>query len=403
MTWSPNQQVALAITPKVSAFLSFFGSTWILIQVVFDSSKRIDKKGNVLSRILFGMSLFEALESIWNFGSTWPIPRGTQGVFGAIGSTQTCTAQGFFLQLGLSVPMYNASLSIYYLLKIRYNVSDDVLRLRVEPYLHAVSIMFPLATCIACLALDLFNNANLWCWIAPYPLDCVGSGIKGNDDPCIRGNNAWKYRWGFYFVPLWLCIVTAVVNMALVYRYVRSKDERTLKYRRPQVRFREDAMVHYPVPDSESRSSAARRGSTLELMTGSSGVLSIPDATSSVLLTEIDSKGASATDGCDSDSVASQETRQSARSIVSSRVREWREQRIQRMNDLRRSQEVWQQAFWYTFAFLWTHLFSTVNRTLQLSIGHTFFPLLLLHSFFDPFQGKSSLFERLREGERDRK
>jgi hypothetical protein len=393
MTWSPNQQVALAITPKVSAFLSFIGSTWIVIQVMFDASKRIDQKGNVFSRILFGMSLFEAFESIWNFGSTWPIPRGTEGVFGASGTTQTCTAQGFFLQLGLAVPVYNASLSIYYLLKIKYNVSDDVLRLRVEPYLHAVSIVFPLATCITCLALDLFNNANLWCWIAPYPLDCAGSGIKGHDDPCIRGDNAWKYRWGFYFVPLWLCIVTVIVNMALVYRFVRSKDERTLKYRRPRVHFGEETTVHYAVQNNESRPSSARRGSNLELMAGSSGALSVPDMSSSMQLTDTDSKAVTATDACDSESVASQDTRQSARSVVSSRVREWREQRIKRMNDLRRSHEVWQQAFWYTFAFLWTHLFSTINRSLQLSIGHTFFPLLLLHSFFDPFQGKSSFYE----------
>ena len=35
-----------------------------------------------------------------------------------------------------------------------------------------------------------------------------------------------------------------------------------------------------------------------------------------------------------------------------------------------------------------TLLFSTVNRTLQLSpVGHTFYGLLVLHSFFDPLQG----------------
>jgi hypothetical protein len=410
MTWSPNQQIALAVTPKISAFLSFAGSSWIVVQVVCDSQKRIDKGSNVYSRLLFGMSLFEALESVWNFASTWPIPRGTEGVFGAIGSTQTCTAQGFFLQLGLAVPFYNTCLAIYYFLIIKYNVSDDNLRKNIEPYMHAIAVLFPLATCIVCLSLDLFNNANLWCWIAPLPLNCTGSGIVGNNEQCERGDHAWIFRWAFYFVPLWSCIVTVVVTMAIVYRFVRAKDEITLKYRRPRVQFGEDTMVRYSVPDVEpdqSNSTAARLDTNLamddepsEIMNAASRaqLYSIQSDERSIsgrsdvtpkLLSLRHSLGSRSEVSLTSESAVSEDTRRSIRSTVSARVREWKESRSQRVKDLRRSHEVWQQAFWYTFAFLWTHLFSTVNRTLQLTIGRTFFPLLLLHSFFDPFQGTS--------------
>jgi hypothetical protein len=42
--------------------------------------------------------------------------------------------------------------------------------------------------------LDLYNNADLWCWIAPYPLDCLDSWTYGGESNCERGDNAWIYR-----------------------------------------------------------------------------------------------------------------------------------------------------------------------------------------------------------------
>ena len=237
MTWSNNQQTVLTIIPKFSAFMSLLGSGWIILEVLFNKEKQARERNNVYSRLLLGMSTFELLESMWNFQSTWPIPKGTEGVFGASGNTQTCVAQGFFLQLGLAVPMYNAFLSIYYLLVIKYNISDVKLQNNVEPFMHVIAILLPLATCIACLVLDLFNNANLWCWIAPYPLNCKDSARYGAEGNCIRGDNAWIYRWAFYFGPLWSCIITAILTMIFVYKSVRAIDERTLKYRKPQVTF----------------------------------------------------------------------------------------------------------------------------------------------------------------------
>ena len=45
-------------------------------------------------------------------------------IWGAMGTTRTCEVQGFFLQLGLAIPMYNALLSIFFLLVIRYGVPE---------------------------------------------------------------------------------------------------------------------------------------------------------------------------------------------------------------------------------------------------------------------------------------
>jgi hypothetical protein len=316
--------------------------------------------------------------------------------------------------------MYNAFLSIYYLLVIKYNISDVKLQNNVEPFMHVIAILLPLATCIACLVLDLFNNANLWCWIAPYPLNCNDSARYGAEANCIRGDNAWIYRWAFYFGPLWSCIITAILTMIFVYKSVRAIDERTLKYRKPQVTFGGETtrVIESTTADPPSN---IRRESNLfvekdtppvqieidqQLLQGPPPHDEHDEHDDGKSLDEMDessckvSRTSLVRNDSKTDSLStekkSQETTQlasSAASIasgfsISTRVKHWNEARSQRIKDLRRSHDVFQQALWYLAAFLVTHLFSTINRSLQLSIGHTFFPLLVLHSFFDPFQGK---------------
>ena len=162
------------------------------------------------------------------FLSTWPIPAGTVGVYGASGTTATCTTQGFFLQLAIMAPLYNAALSLYYLLMIRYSWSEERLRkLRVP--LHGAILVFGISTAVAGLPLTLYNNANLWCWQAPYPWGCLESSVNNGITTCERGDNATTvYRWAFFYAPLWAAIVFATVAMTLVYvkvqRYERASD-----------------------------------------------------------------------------------------------------------------------------------------------------------------------------------
>lgn len=153
MVWNETQQIALALVPKFTSILSILGSSWVIVEVLTEREKR----HSVYHRLLCAMSIYDVLESVWNFCSTWPIPAGPLGIWGASGNTQTCTAQGFFLQLGLAIPMYNASLSIYYLLVIRYNVPDDKLWKRVEPTMHAASFLFAGGTAFAAIGLKLYK------------------------------------------------------------------------------------------------------------------------------------------------------------------------------------------------------------------------------------------------------
>lgn len=119
MELSESQQKWLAIAPKFkfTAALSIFGTFYVIQNVL--RSKR--KRRLVYHRILVCISSIDLVIGISMFLSTWPIPKGTVGIYGALGTTATCTAQGFFLQFAIMAPLYNAALSLYYLLMIRYN------------------------------------------------------------------------------------------------------------------------------------------------------------------------------------------------------------------------------------------------------------------------------------------
>lgn len=225
---SHSQQVTLAIAPKITAFLSIFGTCYVIRNVLI--SKR--KRRLVYHRILLCISGIDLIIGICMFLSTWPIPSST-GIYGAVGTTQTCTAQGFFLQFSIMAPLYNAALSLYYLLMIRYNWTEERMhRLRLP--VHGTILFFGLGTSIAGLFLTLYNPATLWCWQNHYPVGCIES-LQSNDGmttTCQRGDNALSvYRWAFFYAPLWCAIAFATVAMILVFWKVHTLEIKSDRFR----------------------------------------------------------------------------------------------------------------------------------------------------------------------------
>jgi hypothetical protein len=212
MALSLPKQRALAILPKITGSASVICSSLIAYSVIRDKRNR----SKVYHRLLLGMSIADLSSSFWLALSTWPIPKET-GILWASGNTLSCNFQGFFTQFGVSSPIYNGSLSIFYLLVIRYGWKEDQLK-RIEPFLHGVPILWGLGTGIAGLCLTLFNSANLWCWVAPY------------ED---RGENADIYRWAFFYGPLWLMEVVVTVNLYFVWVYVRNVTKRSENHMLP--------------------------------------------------------------------------------------------------------------------------------------------------------------------------
>ena len=239
-----SQQVALALIPKFAAAVSIVGSSYIVFDVLrtWTKNRCCKRRKNMTSsgsgsgprrrsdtyhRLLLGMSVCDLFMSGGIFLSTWPMPREVPDVWGNVGTVQTCSAQGFFEQFGVSTVMYSASLSVYYLITIRggRSAGSRARIRRMEPALHAVPLVFGLATAVASLALNLFNY-GLWdCWIAPYPPGCKESWRNGGTTDCVRGNNASLYQWIFDLIPKWTSILIVTVNMVLVYLHVRKQEK----------------------------------------------------------------------------------------------------------------------------------------------------------------------------------
>ena len=232
-----SQQVSLAVLPKVFGSLSFCFS-WVIIVTVLRDAK--GKRSKVYHRLVMGMSLADVSSSFALALSTWPIPS-SSGILWAVGTTQTCTAQGFFTQFGISSPLYNVSLSFYYLLAVRYGWKEHELK-RIEPYFHVLPVAWALLTGIAGLPLQIFNSANLWCWIGDGP---PGSGRNGNTDP---------YRWGFFYGPLWTAIVVVTINLFLLFSYVRTVTLRSERYAQ---------MMHLPPPGITANTTQAATASAV--------------------------------------------------------------------------------------------------------------------------------------------
>ena len=194
------QEKAIAIVPKFTALLSMFGSGFIIYKVL----KKPRSQQTTYHRLMLGMSACDLLSSTCFFLTTWPIPS-DENVYAASGNQATCIAQGFFSQFSLATAMYNASLSFFYVMKIRYSWSSKRIEKRLELALHAFALFIGIGTAIAGVVLNLYNNDSWECWIAPKPQDCQESWKNNGNTTCERGDNASLYRWVFYYALLVVC------------------------------------------------------------------------------------------------------------------------------------------------------------------------------------------------------
>ena len=73
------------------------------------------------------LSVFDLLGSMAYMLTSLPTPA-TEYVYGAKGNDASCTAQGFFIQIGAIASYMNASLAVFYLLQIKYGWNDRKFR-----------------------------------------------------------------------------------------------------------------------------------------------------------------------------------------------------------------------------------------------------------------------------------
>jgi len=150
-----------------------------------------------------GMSIYDILGAIGFVTASNASPRTlADQVYGAIGNDATCTAQAVFIYIGSGVPIYNMMLSIYYLLVIRYEVREDVLK-KYEKFMHLHVFVSVMIFITVSLIFNLFSTSGgIYCAMVGYP--------ENERDESNIGGTLQKFHAGssiFVFVVITLCMM----------------------------------------------------------------------------------------------------------------------------------------------------------------------------------------------------
>ena len=202
----------IAWIPRVTGFFSMVGSLWIIFTVMRDRSKR----NLMYNQLMLNISLFDCISSAGWILSTAPIPEYENGeptgIYGAIGNTGTCSAQGFIVQFGMigSVTV-SALLSLYFLLIIVKSYREWHFK-GIRKWFHVTPFVLALSWALA--GLPYYDYVFLLCHVTPYPVaDSHAQSIV------------------FILIPIALSWLVCCFNMIWIYWKVRKQSVAAERWR----------------------------------------------------------------------------------------------------------------------------------------------------------------------------
>jgi len=204
---TPAKKKALQWLSRIAAFMTFLGASFIIWDVVSNVMYRTA----VFHQLLFAMACFDIITAIaWAFAAA-PMPAdGPFWIVGTKGSKQTCTAQGFFVQLGLTSVFYNVSLAVYYVLVIVYRWRERDLQ-AIRHYLFGIP--FVVGVCLAVVGIRYYRWIEYGCHLRPPP-----------------DGEIWK-TLVLVVLPIGFSIATITLSMLFVYLTVRRNAQASRKWR----------------------------------------------------------------------------------------------------------------------------------------------------------------------------
>jgi hypothetical protein len=338
------QQVVITLVPAFTGSLSILGSSCIIWMLLVENRKKLK---SVKYRFLFALCLSDIINSLWFVFYSLPIPKGTPGVWGAMGNNTSCNAQGFFIQFGIIGSFYNGALSLYYYMSLCHSMKDEQIAKRYEKWIHIGFLVWALGTATAAWQQDLYSYSGAGCWIAPEPLRCH----RRDDVDCIRGENAYIYGWLYMGAPLILCCMYIVYCMYMIYKKVKEISRKAERWSM--------GTVGASIVSNSSRFELAQ-SSDRNISDGSLH-------TRSQTLEATSQRG----------SISGNDNQASSRYAERSKEAAW-------------------QAFLYVLAYAVTHQWAFVVTNIELAGGTNPFYLILLQVFFWPLQGFANVFIFLR-------
>ncbi len=215
---SEGQKIAIATIPKITGSISFLSSATMLYMILQSEIKL----GTPFRRLIFAMCIIDLLQSGTALLSTLPSPMDTPGIWGARGNTTSCSITGFIFQYAsTAAPLYMCSLCVHYLCFVQYKITQRTFRQKIEPLLHLVPNVWCLWSTIFLAATNHINQADVVCWIAPQPYNCINSP----DIECIRGERSYAYRWIFGAAPNALSLMIINFIMFKIYFVVKEREK----------------------------------------------------------------------------------------------------------------------------------------------------------------------------------
>ena len=222
--YSKTKLLALHIVNMISGSISCISSL-IIIAMIFRSKKKLTLP---YRRIIFALSSFDTISSL-AYGLNLPMLPSSDNVWGSMGNEASCKAMGFMIFLGSSaVPMYNLSLCVLYVCIIICSMKQRYFTQRVEPFLHAIPILWSFIGGTILLQKEYFNVSpdNLLCWISSYPTGCHADG----NVPCEKGENFVIMRYFLIAIPNIFIFAVIVITMVSVCHKVYQQEKKIRKY-----------------------------------------------------------------------------------------------------------------------------------------------------------------------------
>ena len=163
----------------------------------------------------------------------------------ALGNIGTCTAQGFFLYMGVCASvLFTGSIAVSFLLQIKFQFSDRQMRVS-ERYFFGINTAIPLLAAVLILIDRGFNPiAKGFCYVFTSPMICLKM-FKGpavgtsqevtiqnycDDEAEIRGKHSELYSVVLFFGPVLVVLLIIVVSMGMLFWTVRTQELRTAQW-----------------------------------------------------------------------------------------------------------------------------------------------------------------------------
>ncbi len=242
-----------------SASASVIGSSMIIL-LILRSDRKLTK---VYHRIMFGMSFFDLLQSIFISLSTLLMPKNMiYDQFDGIvaGTTGTCDMQGFMIIFAsFCTLLFNPILCIYYLCSIRFKIKDDRFSRVIEPVMYFTVIAFCLIVTTAGLLYGQFNPSPTtypWCGISRYPWWCTEDltecayerGDYEKSVPMLKAGNAAVVLGAMVVIVSMIAVTLHIycqerMLKAIAYSSLTDRDQNRFRLYKKNMMYTKDAVI----------------------------------------------------------------------------------------------------------------------------------------------------------------